>query len=982
DASSYDSLGEGQTQVLTIPFRASDASSSSEAKDLVITITGTNDVPVASAAVAIVIEDMSIAGNVTATDADAGETATLTYSLDVPAPTGLTFNSNGSYTFDASSYDSLANGQTLELHVPFHASDASSNSALKDLVIIITGTNDVPVASAAVASVTEDSTISGNVTATDADAGETATLTYSLDVPAPTGLTFNSNGSYTFDASSYDSLADGQTLELHVPFHASDAFSSSAPKDLVITITGTNDAPVTSVVTLASIGEDSGGRWITQAELLANATDVDNNASLTASGLVIANGHGTLTDNHNGTWSYTPALNDDTSVSFSYTISDGDLTAEGSAQLDITPVNDAPVTTEVTLASIAEDSGARVITETELLANATDVDNVLLSVSNLVTSTGTLAYNGDHTWNYTPAHNDDTSVSFSYTISDGDLTAAGSAKLDITPVNDPPVTSEVVLAAIAEDSGVRVITETELLAHASDTESSLLSVSNLVIASGNGSLTDNHNGTWSYTPALNDDTSVNFSYTISDGDLTAAGSAKLDITPVNDAPVTTEVTLAAIAEDSGLRVITETELLAHASDTESSLLSVSNLVASSGTLAYNGDHTWNYTPVHNDDTSVSFNYTISDGDLTAAGSAQLDITPVNDAPIFAPGTPVSVNVNENQTAVMTLHASDVDNDTLSYSLLHTANTDFNSFAIDSSGVLTFNSAPDFENPLDVGGTLHDNAYVVDVRVDDGHGGTAVQTLTVQVQNVIEVSADPNDFDNFIPALAGNYIGTSGNDNSIWDYNSGNIMAGREGDDYLGDYYGSAVYGQSGNDTLYTVFAQNSQAFGGSGNDYIYSYYNTGDTLYGGSGNDVIESYWSEYQWGSNTTHTLYGGYGADSLAGGYGYDWYTNTYTLDARDTFGFLDILDTGDLIYRFESGRDNLDFSAIDANPSTSGDQAFTLTSSSNVVAHGINYFNDGFGNTIVRVDTDGNVATAEMEITLSGIAASTLNGTNFIL
>ena len=38
---------------------------------------------------------------------------------------------------------------------------------------------------------------------------------------------------------------------------------------------------------------------------------------------------------------------------------------------------------------------------------------------------------------------------------------------------------------------------------------------------------------------------------MTDGALSVPGSATLDITPVNDAPVTTAVTLAAIAEDSG-----------------------------------------------------------------------------------------------------------------------------------------------------------------------------------------------------------------------------------------------------------------------------------------------------------------------------------------------------------------------------------------------------------------------------------------------
>ena len=59
-------------------------------------------------------------------------------------------------------------------------------------------------------------------------------------------------------------------------------------------------------MTLAAIAEDSGARLITQAQLLANATDVDG-PSLTAINLAIASGNGTLVDNGNGTWSYTPA---------------------------------------------------------------------------------------------------------------------------------------------------------------------------------------------------------------------------------------------------------------------------------------------------------------------------------------------------------------------------------------------------------------------------------------------------------------------------------------------------------------------------------------------------------------------------------------------------------------------------------------------------------------------------------------------------
>ena len=436
-------------------------------------------------------------------------------------------------------------------------------------------------------------------------------------------------------------------------------------------ITPVNDAPTTTPVTLVSIVEDSGARLITQAELLANAADVDS-ASLTATSLAISAGNGSLVDNLDGTWTYTPALNDDADVTFSYSITDGALSVAGSASLDITPVNDAPTTTPVTLVSIVEDSGARLITQAELLANAADVDSASLTATSLAISAGngSLVDNLDGTWTYTPALNDDADVTFSYSITDGALSVAGSASLDITPVNDAPTTTPVTLVSIVEDSGARLITQAELLANAADVDSASLTATSLAISAGNGSLVDNLDGTWTYTPALNDDAGVTFSYSITDGALSVAGSASLDITPVNDAPTTTPVTLVSIVEDSGARLITQAELLANAADVDSASLTATSLAisAGNGSLVDNLDGTWTYTPALNDDADVTFSYSITDGALSVAGSASLDITPVNDAPTTTPVTLVSI-VEDSGARLITqaellANAADVDSASL------------------------------------------------------------------------------------------------------------------------------------------------------------------------------------------------------------------------------------------------------------------------------------------------------------------------------
>ncbi len=105
-------------------------------------------------------------------------------------------------------------------------------------------------------------------------------------------------------------------------------------------------------------------------------------------------------------------------------------------------------------------------------------------------------------------------------------------------------------------------------------------------------------------------------------------------------------------------------------------------------------------------------------------------------------------VAENQTSVIDVNATD-DNDAegagLTYSL--TGGADQGSFTIDpNTGIITFNSAPDFEAPTDASG---DNIYELQVTVTDSGAETAVQDISITVTDVDDtpptlVSTDPAD----------------------------------------------------------------------------------------------------------------------------------------------------------------------------------------------------------------------------------------------
>ena len=339
DASSYDSIADGDTQVVTATFRATDDQGGvSASRTLSITITGSNDAPVVSATNFSINEDASVSGTVSGSDVD-GDVES--YQLVGEGPEGLTFNSDGSYTFDASSYDSLNAGDTDTVSFTFTGTDDSgSDSDPRTVTITINGVNDVPVASNASETVNEDDVgFNGSVSATDED-GEV--VSYELVGEAPEGLTFNSDGTYSFDADSYDYVADGETEEVSVNFRAiDDQGQASASRTLTISIVGSNDGPVVSEADF-SVNEN------TTVSGSVSGTDVDGTVE---SYQLVGEGPDGLTFNSDGTYSFDASgydlqIGEEMEVTFTFTGTDNDDVESEPQTVTITVIG-AP--TEVSL---------------------------------------------------------------------------------------------------------------------------------------------------------------------------------------------------------------------------------------------------------------------------------------------------------------------------------------------------------------------------------------------------------------------------------------------------------------------------------------------------------------------------------------------------------------------------------------------------------------------------------------------------------
>jgi hypothetical protein len=118
----------------------------------------------------------------------------------------------------------------------------------------------------------------------------------------------------------------------------------------------------------------------------------------------------------------------------------------------------------------------------------------------------------------------------------------------------------------------------------------------------------------------------------------------------------------------------------------------------------------------------------------------MTLAAVNDAPVITSnggGASAAINVAENTTAVTTVVATDADLPAQGITYSITGGADSAHFSVvAATGVLTFSSAPDFENKLDVGA---DNVYdlIVTVTDDGSPTGTKTQSIAVTVTNANE-----------------------------------------------------------------------------------------------------------------------------------------------------------------------------------------------------------------------------------------------------
>ena len=649
---------------------------------LTITVTPVNDAPIANPDSATILEDAVTTNiNVLSNDTDP-ENDSLTIS-EASTNTGSVSvaGSNLAYTPEAD-----FNGQAVINYTLSDGTDTASGV----LNITVTPVNDSPVANLDTATINEDSSTTVNVVANDTDTeGDSLTIT---TVSADSG-----SATIVANQIQYTPQADYNGTAV-VTYTVSDGEAATAAT-LNITINSVNDAPVASPDT-ATILEDAAA---TNINVLGNDTDVEND-TLSISAVTATSG--TVTSSA-GDVIYTPEANFSGQASVTYTLSDGTDTTNGVLTITVTPVNDAPVANPDT-ATILEDAAA---TNINVLGNDTDVENDTLSISTVTATSGTVTSSADDVI-YTPEANFSGQVTINYTLSDGTDTANGVLTIMVTPVNDAPVANPDT-ATILEDAAA---TNINVLSNDTDIENDTLSITSVnadvgAISSSGANVV--------YTPEANFNGQVIVNYILSDGTDTAAGTLTINVTPVNDAPVAQPDT-ATINEDAPETTI---DVISNDTDADTTdTLAITAVTADIGTASVENNEI-KYTPALNNESTATLTYTLSDGTDEVQGNLTITIVAINDAPTAVNQTfAIGENATDGET-IGTITASDIENDTLTFSLSGGETSLFN---IDSnSGLLTVNgnSAFNFETATQ---------HTVNIDITDNGSPNETTTITINV----------------------------------------------------------------------------------------------------------------------------------------------------------------------------------------------------------------------------------------------------------
>ncbi|EGQ9799286.1 tandem-95 repeat protein, partial [Vibrio parahaemolyticus] len=499
-----------------------------------------------------------------------------------------------------------------------------------------------------------------------------------------------------------------------------------------VNVTPVNDAPVAKN-DISTTQEDTA----VTIDVLSNDTDVDGDKlSIQSATVPEAQGKVEIVD---GKLVFTPAENFNGDAEITYTVTDGELTDEAKVSVTVNPVNDAPTIKVDAVESITEDAVSTDTVVATLTVRDTDTPEDQLTVSLENNSNGYFVLVGNEvklTQAGVDAVNNDElnlkDLTISASVSDGvNPTASDSDSLIVNRVNDAPTVENAIAdQVLSEDFASYTIDLNDAF---KDSDSAL----NFSVSGNSNVLVSIENGIATISPTADWNGSETLTFTAIDpSGESVSQTVDFTVAPVVDI----EADSTNVVED------TPTIINVLGNDTFEGKDKVVSLDAENGpkngTVIVNNDGTVTYTPNDNYVGKDTFTYIVTSGGVSESTTVEVNVTPVNDAPVAKDDiattqedTAVTIDVLPNDT--------DIDGDTLRIDSASVPSDQGTVEIVD--GKLVFTPAENFNGDAEItytvtDGQLTDEAKVT-VTVNPVNDAPTIKVDAVESINEDAVSTD-------------------------------------------------------------------------------------------------------------------------------------------------------------------------------------------------------------------------------------------------
>jgi len=630
-------------------FKANDGTVDSNTATIMINVGSDNDAPIAEDIAAATDEDTQKLITLIATDADgdsleyeiisepnegtatvSGDTATYTPNTDYNGPDSFTYRA-----YDRQEYSNIAT-----VSITNRAYDRQEYSNIATVSITINPINDASVANA-------NGPYSGYVnelvqflgTATDID-GTIESYTWDFDNDG-TIDSIEQNPTHTYT----------QTGTYTVIFSATDNQGATSYDTTTATIS-INPNPILSIEVTSPIEVDQGNNFIVRA-ILRNSGGSSAIGTIAISVPPGLEPNGTFAQDidvpalseHIFVWNITATMWGNYQIELD-ALYNGTKTANATVSVTVNPINDAPVAYDDSKTT-DEDTPVSIT----LIATDTDGDSLTYTITSYP-SDGALSGTAPFL-TYTPNPNYNGPDSFTFKANDGTVYSnIATVTMTVNPVNDAPIAFDIT-ATTDEDTPVSIT----LIATDVDGDS----LDYTIISNPANGIISGTAPNLIYTP--NSDYNGQDSFTYSAYDWTVdsnIATVTINVGSDNDAPVAQDINTE--TDEDTQKLIT---LIATDSDGDTLEYEIMS-GPDEGTATVSGDIT-TYTPNPNYNGPDSFTYRAYDGQkYSNTATVTITVNPINDAPVAYDD---SKTTDEDTPVSITLAATDVDGDSLDYTII-------------------------------------------------------------------------------------------------------------------------------------------------------------------------------------------------------------------------------------------------------------------------------------------------------------------------